>query len=124
MAMPSRKVDSVSCVASGVASSARPSWGSAGRYMSIDIGANAVRAPSRMTSPQGVAGGRAGMSEDWLKLGFLGPRTKQGKPASGVVAKSADDVHGVVQDAQNLDGLPVIPEHDEVARTAYAFRRA
>ena len=39
--------------------------------MSIDIGAKAVKAPSRITSPQGVGGGGAAMSEGWLKVGCV-----------------------------------------------------
>jgi len=68
MAMPNRKKASVACCWPASAPSAAPMAGKAGRYMSIDIGAKAVSAPSRMTSPQGVAGGAA-MSGDWLKVG-------------------------------------------------------
>jgi hypothetical protein len=42
--------------------------GKAGRYMSIDIGANAVSDPSRKTRPQGVTVGRR-VSGSGLKVG-------------------------------------------------------
>ena len=68
--MPNRKKARVACCWLASACNSAPMAGKAGRYMSIDIGAKAVSDPSRKTSPQGVAVGRA-MSGDWLKVGCV-----------------------------------------------------
>src|SRR4051812_27422822 len=60
IAIPARKADRVAWVEAALA--CRLSWidGMAAKYMSMEIGAKAVIAPSRITRPQGVGGDLAG----------------------------------------------------------------
>jgi hypothetical protein len=49
-----KKADTVSCAPSAVPCSDRAMAGSAGRYMSMEIGPKPVSAPSRTISPSGA----------------------------------------------------------------------